>query len=1225
MMKVHSLTRKTVSVLASLALLSTMVVAVPMESLADEVTTISSVAEWNNFAADVNNGTNDYSEKTVKLTADLSGANLTPVGTKENPFNGTFDGGMTDDVDSTAILNVNLSGTSYVGLFGAVGEGGVIQNLDIDGGTVTITDAEEVVEYVGSIVGFCKGSLVNCTSSAKISITSVLDGTDVDDTNNGLTIEEVGGLAGVVYGDMTGCNFTGSLTVHTDAKPGSDGSIAQNIAGLAGLFGGYVEETEDSSACIAHYGGVQDVTEDTPISLASGCKNKGDIAVEATSQEGVDRFGETTTTKCNNIGGIAGYSLGNITNCSNTGTVSSWNGLYNGSASPYDSSKQQRIGCGDGVGGVCGNLRAESITSPTYTGEDPGMSDERELTFTECTNEGEVVGLHAAGGLLGVAGTYTVVKACKNSGEVSGTRWNKPAPAGIAGQAYGTVCYCYNTGDVMTETGGGYYAAGIVGTLNIFTDSATGARKSPISEIYACYSIGTILASGQYRSGTIVGENNGNFHNCASLSNTNTSNANSAVGENNGTYDSSTCITASTAYFRYSSRNGNTAVCPVYVMNSCAPADGWEYYYVIDADTDVLYPELNIWTTTTTTDLSTAIASNPGTITDAAYTSQDIDPSPSLSNVTITIDGTSTVFYEYSDYRVVPEKGARSPGGPYTATIEGIGRYTGSPLTIPETDEGEPDEGEPDEGEPDEGEPDEAEPVPFTFEYYIGPGDFSDCTAIVDSVIFNWDDQNPQTDKDGTASPLTVTVREKWGTELAAGTFSYYVNPANISVNETTGKIQITVDGTTEDLDAYQASTGKTYDEILDGTQQPCVDANEPDDADPTATDPYYVIVVSEDETYYTGITYGTFAVRRANLFTGKTSDSLGDKWTVGDFEYNGQRWKWDITGWDFYQEDSKGNKTYGMSFPYEAQSIEPKLVANSSGATLQYLGRDLEYGKDYTIVYGDPGRDDLIDQDTDNPNLFATTVSGNPRACMTVRYVPGGNFTNYVNMYFTINTVSLTKDCKITVPKQKSYTYTGKSIKPTGFKVTLGSKTLKEGTDYKITYSNNKAAGTAKAKITGLNSVVGTYTWNFNIVPKKGKTFTIKKGATAGTYKVTGSKKATLIKGGKKTKSAKIGTARCAGTTYKVTAIGNKAYKGNKRLKKLTVGKQVKTIGKKAFFNCKKLKSVKIKSTKLKKVGAKAFAKTPKLSQTLVPKNKVSKYKKLLKKGGFKKQVSKL
>ncbi len=65
-----------------------------------------------------------------------------------------------------------------------------------------------------------------------------------------------------------------------------------------------------------------------------------------------------------------------------------------------------------------------------------------------------------------------------------------------------------------------------------------------------------------------------------------------------------------------------------------------------------------------------------------------------------------------------------------------------------------------------------------------------------------------------------------------------------------------------------------------------------------------------------------------------------------------------------------------------------------------------------------------------------------------------------------------------------------------------------------------------------------------------------------------------------------------------------------------------MKKIGKKAFYGCKKLTKVTIKTKKLtaKTVGAKAFAKCSKLKTVKVPKKKKAAYKKWLNKKGVRK-----
>ena len=92
-------------------------------------------------------------------------------------------------------------------------------------------------------------------------------------------------------------------------------------------------------------------------------------------------------------------------------------------------------------------------------------------------------------------------------------------------------------------------------------------------------------------------------------------------------------------------------------------------------------------------------------------------------------------------------------------------------------------------------------------------------------------------------------------------------------------------------------------------------------------------------------------------------------------------------------------------------------------------------------------------------------------------------------------------------------------------------------------------------------------------------------------------------------------------GVTYQVKSIAPKAFANNKKLKKITIGKNVTSIGKQAFAGCKKLKKITIKSAKLKSssIGKNAFKGTAKKLTVKVPKKKYKAYKKFLKKKGNK------
>ncbi|MDY5498056.1 MAG: PQQ-binding-like beta-propeller repeat protein [Anaerobutyricum sp.] len=90
-------------------------------------------------------------------------------------------------------------------------------------------------------------------------------------------------------------------------------------------------------------------------------------------------------------------------------------------------------------------------------------------------------------------------------------------------------------------------------------------------------------------------------------------------------------------------------------------------------------------------------------------------------------------------------------------------------------------------------------------------------------------------------------------------------------------------------------------------------------------------------------------------------------------------------------------------------------------------------------------------------------------------------------------------------------------------------------------------------------------------------------------------------------------------GHLYKVTAISAKAFRKNTTVKKVTIGKNVSRIGKEAFYGCKNLKKVQIKSLKLssKSVGSKSFKGIDKKAKMKVPKSKVESYAKWVKTKG--------
>ncbi len=161
----------------------------------------------------------------------------------------------------------------------------------------------------------------------------------------------------------------------------------------------------------------------------------------------------------------------------------------------------------------------------------------------------------------------------------------------------------------------------------------------------------------------------------------------------------------------------------------------------------------------------------------------------------------------------------------------------------------------------------------------------------------------------------------------------------------------------------------------------------------------------------------------------------------------------------------------------------------------------------------------------------------------------------------------------RATVTLSKStYVYDGKAKKPS-VTVKLGGKTLKNGTDYTVSYSSNVKAGTATVKITGKGDYTGSITKNFNIKNDfKQATVT---GISTKTYNgKSQTQKITVKFGGKTLRN---------GTDYTVSYSNNKNI-GTASMKIVGKGDYAGTIGK-TF----KISPVKMSISKLR-AKSKAF-----------------------------------
>ena len=153
----------------------------------------------------------------------------------------------------------------------------------------------------------------------------------------------------------------------------------------------------------------------------------------------------------------------------------------------------------------------------------------------------------------------------------------------------------------------------------------------------------------------------------------------------------------------------------------------------------------------------------------------------------------------------------------------------------------------------------------------------------------------------------------------------------------------------------------------------------------------------------------------------------------------------------------------------YTGKALKPAVKVVLDGTTLTK-------GADYTVSY----------KNNVKPGTATVTVTGK------------GNYTGTVQATFAIR-VPMSK-CKLTV---KAQVYTGKALKP-AVTVKYGSKTLTKGTDYTVSYKNNKAIGTATVTVTGKGNYTGTAKATFKINPKavSGLKLTAGKGRLTASWK---------------------------------------------------------------------------------------------------------------------------
>ena len=197
------------------------------------------------------------------------------------------------------------------------------------------------------------------------------------------------------------------------------------------------------------------------------------------------------------------------------------------------------------------------------------------------------------------------------------------------------------------------------------------------------------------------------------------------------------------------------------------------------------------------------------------------------------------------------------------------------------------------------------------------------------------------------------------------------------------------------------------------------------------------------------------------------------------------------------YQYKVKGanDNTYSATVPTKADDYTVKAIVE---ATANYNGG--EATADFTIsrksvnatmiqaiadqVYNGTALTPAITVKDGNNTLalttdYTVTYTNNTNAgTATVTITGQGNYKDTASKTFTITAKTLAKNMVEDIEKQ---IYTGSALQPKPV-VKDGDKTLVEGTDYTVAYTNNTNPGTATVTITGKGNYQGTVTTQFAI-----------------------------------------------------------------------------------------------------------------------------------------------
>lgn len=280
------------------------------------------------------------------------GYGFIPIGSKDSAFCGSFDGNGLS-ISNLLIYNVTTTGDAYAGLFAI--NNGVVKNLGIKNGNVSVYPDSNRLAYCGSIAGKNLGTITDCYS-----------------TGNVWSRRYAGGIAGYNSGEILNCYNNGVITALMDFDLCAGGIVGYNYDGV--ISNCYNNGQISSSANVvstfmttyyAFAGGIVGYGYDGTVEK---CYNTGNI--NATSNVTITENSDAYASA--NSGGIIGSNRScSISECYNIGAISA---DTTADGHWYDTAKSYAGGiAGSNASGIGSCYNVGTLTTTSSTGHNyPG-------------------------------------------------------------------------------------------------------------------------------------------------------------------------------------------------------------------------------------------------------------------------------------------------------------------------------------------------------------------------------------------------------------------------------------------------------------------------------------------------------------------------------------------------------------------------------------------------------------------------------------------------------------------------------------------------------------------------------------------------------------------------------------------------------------------------------------------------------------------------------------